>query len=436
MARPNKAEEAILLASDNAAAADYLVKRGEAENGGFWDSISEETEAALLERNDPLVNLRLAEFCLYPATANALFHQDPSDWAVRSLVLSNQKIAKGLLLESFPECLFGSVEALRAYLSSITPDDASVLFANPTIDDGFLEEVLRLGDYWRAMPARARLVALSGLAENPKLQKAVDTADHADGWGWHMAGKPFHAAWRLVIALDANADNARHLSHLYDRLAPYCLERDGILDSLAKWIPQNENEREEEGKVNEGGDLSSYQTIRRAAAAMLLQKHDVKQEHLLASGDNAIRCGAYLAGRFAPEEIKSAIERDGWLATASLLQNPNCWRTSEHRDALNDGVSVAANATFTNAPELAYWEHQRWGKKIANEHPEWFESDEVDLEPEDKPLTESSTGDLIRHVVTSPAVASIGAKVEGLAHAQRIHFWLLVAILAVLFFRR
>src|SRR5690606_12118755 len=102
---------------------------------------------------------------------------DPTDWALRSLVLSNQKISQGLLLNSFPECLFGSAEALRAFLTSITPDEASVLFANPAIDDRFLEQVLRLGDYWQAMPERARLVALSSLANNPKLQKPVDTAD-------------------------------------------------------------------------------------------------------------------------------------------------------------------------------------------------------------------------------------------------------------------
>jgi hypothetical protein len=436
VARPSKAEEAILLASDNAAVADYLVKRGEAETGRFWDSISEETEGALLERNDRLVNLRLAEYCLYPATANTLFHHDPTDWALRSLVLSNQKIAQGLILNSFPECLFGSAEALRVYLTSITPDDASVLFENPAIDDRFLEEVLRLGDYWQAMPERARLVVLSSLANNPKLQKPVTTADHADGWDWHMAGKPFHAAWRLVIALDVNADNARHLSHLYDRLAPYCLQKEGILDALPKWIPQNDAEREEEANDNERGNLSSYQSIRRAAAAMLLQGYDLKQEQLLEAEDNAIRCGAYIAGRFKPDEMKSAIERDGWLATASLMQNPNCWRTSEHREALSDGVSVAAKATFTNAPELAYWEHQRWENKIAKEHPEWFEFEEVDLEPEDKPLTESSTGDLVRQVVTSSAFKSIGGKVEGLAQSQRIHFWLLVVILAILIFRR
>lgn len=436
MARPHKAEEAILLASDSSAAADYLLKRGEAETGRVWDSISEEAEADLLERNDRLINLRLAEYCFYPSTARVLFHRDPTDWALRSLVLSNQKIANGLQLNSFPECLFGNVEALRTYLSAITPDDASVLFANPAIDDSFLEEVLLLGDYWQAMPEQARLVALSSLANNPKLQKAVDTADHADGWGWHMAGKPFHAAWRLVIALNVNAAHARHLAHLYDRLAPYCLEREGILDALPKWIPQNEAEQEKEDKDNKRGSLSSYQSIRRAAAAMLLQECELKQERLLDSGDNAIRCGAYVAGRFSAAEMKSVIERDGWLATASLMQNPNCWRTSEHRDALIDGKSAAAKLTFTSAPELAYWEYERWENKFSKDHPEWFADKELDREPEEKPLAESSTGDLVRHVATSPAFTSISAKVESLARAQRIHFWMLVAIIAILLYRR
>lgn len=332
VARPSKAEEAILLASDNITVAEYLVRRGETATSRLWDSISEEAEAALLERNDRLVNLRLAEYCLYPATAQALFRRDQTDWPLRSLVLSNQKIAQGLLLNSFPECLFGSVEALRTYLSRITPDEASVLFANPAIDDRFLEEVLRLGDYWQVMPERARLVALSSLGDNPKLQKPVDSGDHVDGWGWHMAGKPFHAAWRLVIALDVNTDNARHLSHLYERLAPYCLEHDGILDALQKWIPQNDVEREVESKDNDRGNLSSYQSIRRAAASMLLQGSHLRQEQLLDSGDNAIRCGAYISGRFTPDEMKNAIDCDGWFATASLMQNPNCWQSSEHRD--------------------------------------------------------------------------------------------------------
>lgn len=435
MARYMAAEEAILLASDNAAVADYLVRRGESKNGRFSDNISEETEAALLERNDRLVDLRLAEYCFYSSTATALLHRDPNDWALRSLVLSNQKIAPLLILRSFPECLFGNDEGLREYLSGISPDDAVVLFSNPTIGDRFLEEVLGLGDCWHAMPERTRLFALSGLADNPKLQKAVDDEDHDDGWGWHMAGKPFNAAWRLVIALDANEANARHLSRLYDRLARYCLESDGILDALPKWIPQSDAERDLERKDNKLGYLSSYQTIRRAAAAMLLSEHELEQGRLLDSDDSAIRCGAYLVARFTPAEMESAIERDGWIAIVSLMQNPNCWRTSNHRDTLYDGINADSDTTSDNEPTLDYRDYRRWENKFAADHPQWFDSEKVDVAPIDKPLTESSARDLLGHVATSPALTSISTKLERFAQAQRIHFWLLATILAVLLFR-
>ena len=306
MARPSAAEEAILLASDNATVADCLVKRGEAVGGSrFWDSISEEAEAALLERNDRLVNLRLAEYCFHPSTAQALFHRQPDDWAIRSLVLSNRQIAYSSAISGFPECLFDSGDTLRAYLFNITYDDASVLFANPTIDDRFLENVLALGDYWQAMREEARRYALRSLAFNPKMQAKPSLAEHPDDW--YTARTLLGAAWRLVITLDANNYNAFDLAHLYENLAPDCNKGEGILEALPKWVPQNEEERERESKDNERGALSRYQSVRRAASAMLLHAREVKQEQLLDSEDVAIRCGAYVAGKFAPDEMKNVV---------------------------------------------------------------------------------------------------------------------------------
>lgn len=424
MARPTGAEEAILLASDNAAVADYLAKRGEAETNRFRDSISQEGEAALLERNDRLIDLRLAEYCHYPATARALFHRDPTDWALRSLVLSNQKI----IFASFPECLFGSVDALRGYLSSVTNDEVSVLFANPAIDDNFLGDLLELDSHWQAMPEQARLVALRVLAYNPKLQKLV-TYDDDSGWAEYVAQKPFNAAWRLVITLDANDDTAECLSRLYDRLAPECFHKTGIISALTKWIPQNVAELEDEAKDNKKGKLSSYQSIRRATAAMLLKNYHLKQEKLLESGDSAIRSGAYAAGSFTPEEIKSAIERDDWLAASSLMQNPNCWRTSKHRDALHRGETVSA-------PGFGYQTFLQWERKFLKEYPDWFKDGEIEIDPEDKPLSKATAGDLIRQIMVLSGSFPISKKLEYLAQAQRVQFWMLAVIIAFLVFRR
>jgi hypothetical protein len=429
MARQTKAEEAILLASSSPAVADYLVNRGESSKTRVWDAISAETEAALLERGDRLIDLRLAEYCLHQSTAQSLFQRDATDWPVRSLVLSNQGLAAGLIFHSFPQCVFGGESALTAYLSTITPDELSVLFTNPTLDNSFLENVLSLGNLWQAMPEQSQRIALSSLASNPKLHKEVSTSDHAEGFGWYMAGKPFAAAWRLVINLEPTAVNATHLSHLYDRLAPYCLQREGILASLPRWVPQSDDEARAEVSDNEKVRASSYQDIRRAAAAMLLASYEVKQEALLDSEDMALRGGAYVAGKFTPQTIRDAVKRDGWFATESLMRNAACWRTEKHRDALHDGLSASDDDTIR-------WEYRRWADKFAKDHPNWFEDREANLELEDRPLSESSTGELARHIFSMPAFASLDAKLEHIAQSQKVQLCLLAAILATLLYYR
>lgn len=430
MARTSQAEEAILLASSNAAVADYLVKRGtEARKRRWDDGISEKTEAALLERGDRLIDLRLAEYCLFSSTAQTLFFRDADDWALRSLILSNEAMAEGRIMDRFPECLFEDEEGLLKYLSAISPDDVSVLFKNPTLDDGFLENVLSLGTYWQAMPEDSRPLALTALGNNPKMQSEVEMSDHSDGWGWYMAGKPFEQAWRLVINLEPTAGNARHLAHLYENLAKYCLQRDGILDALPNWKPQSDEELAEEAKDNERANASDFQTIRRAASAMLLKQYDVKQEALLASDDNAIRAGAYAAGKFTPSEMKAAIERDGWLAADSFLENPNCWRSEEHRDELLSGISTVES-------DWIGWRYDRYANKYKADHPEWFAQDEIDDADDDRPLTESSIGELTRNVVTSSTFTALTHGVERLARAQKIQFWLLIIVLGLLVFGR
>lgn len=429
MGKPSEAENAILLATSNDAVADYLLKRGLKAKEGGWSAISEETEAALLARSDRLIDLRLAEYCLFPATAHALFHRDSDDWPLRSLVLSNEAVAHGMGWSPMPECIFGGKDGLKGYLTAVTPDDAGVLFTNPTLDDGFLEDVLGLGEYWQVMPEHARRVALSSLGFNSKMHQSVDMADHPDGFGWYMAGQPFHAAWRLVIELEVTADNARHLAVLYDHLTRYCLQRDGVLEALPRWMPQSQVEQEKEETDNKRGYFSDYQNIRRAATAMLLGGYELKQDELLQSSDIAVRCGTYAAGKFSPAEMGAAIERDGWFATASLMCNPLCWRTADHRNFLHDGLGSSDD-------ETRFWEYRRWSDKFAKENPEWFEIEEVslDLEP-DRSLTEISIGELTRHVVSSSAFTALAANIEKVVQAQKMQFWLMVALLVLLLFR-
>lgn len=118
MGRTSWAEGEILLASSTERIRDRLVARG--EQPSFFDPIGKEVEAELLARRERLLDLTLAEFCLYSETAQELFSREPADQTLRLLVLSNVALAKAGLFRGFPECLFGSEEATLAFLSGMS----------------------------------------------------------------------------------------------------------------------------------------------------------------------------------------------------------------------------------------------------------------------------------------------------------------------------
>lgn len=426
MDRPSVAEEALLLASPNAWAAEYIVQRGTNTTPGGWDKISKDAEAALLERNDRFLDLRLAEYCRHPETARALFTRDRSDRAIRSLVLSNRLLSQSLL-RGFPENLFGSEESLLAYLSSITTDEIWVLFANPTLNHNFIEQVLKLGEYWHAMPADVRYYAVGALSENTKLHHSIATADYDEGYDWYLAGKPFEAAWKLVVNLEVNHDSTNQLAILFARLARYCVNTGGILEAIPRWTATSDEEREKEAKDNERGRLSAYQRIRRAASAMLVDNHAFNQDDFLRSDDPMVRCGAYATGTFNAQQMTDALERDHWFAALSFIENPKCWQTREQQDVLLEGIGKAPEDSLS-------WEYRHHAQRIEAEHPEWFLGD-MDSTPADRPVTESSLSEISQHVIYSPAFVALRSKVESTAKTQQMQLWLLIAVLVLVFIK-
>lgn len=421
MKKDVNAEEAILLASSNSAIADYLVKRGRKTLGeASQDLISEKVEAALLERGDRLVDLRLAEFGFHLSTVKELFQRSSNDLPLRSLVLSNQKISERyrFLLQGFPSCLFDDEDALKAYLATASLYELESLFSNPTLHHSFLENVLSLRDYWQAIPQQSHAPILYILASNPIMQTPVRWIRYPDQGAWGKESGFINAAWRLVIELDASAGNAEALSYLYENLTPFCDRRDGILDALSKWIPDNKKEEEREELTNEGFMFSSYQEVRRSVSAMLLKNGPSSKWVMLKSDDIAIRCGAYVIGKHTPREMRRAIEKDGWWATASFMKNPSCWQTAGHREAF---------IGFPGSDNEVYF----WLDKVKKEHPEWFEFSELGLGDEDRPISESSMNEFIRHACSAAGVTALHASIESLKRAQRLQFALLSVALAI-----
>ncbi len=312
MERTTSAKEAILLASAPKDVRDYLEKRASERN--FFDPIGDEAEAELLGKGDRLIDLSVAEFCLYPATARALFDRDSDDWPIRSLVLSNRALSLASFIAGFPECLFGSKEETLEYLKAITPDERATLFSNPALDDRFLESFLSLGEPWEAMDPEQSLWALDNLASNEKLRSRPSAADHDDGYGWYLAGKPFEAAWSLIEKLEVTTETAARLGRLLYNLPAEAHIGKSLLEAVCRWKTPDEILAKEE-EDNAKGRLSDFQTVRQAGARLLANRHDADRSQFLDSDDIALRCGAYQGNRWLDAEAtRTAVERDGDLA--------------------------------------------------------------------------------------------------------------------------
>lgn len=422
MERTSKAEEAILLASEAREVRDYLAKR--ASNAGLFNPISKETEAELLSRDDRLIDLSLAEYCLHQETAQALFDRDPDDWPIRALVLSNTALAKGSF-RGFPECLFGSEDAVLKYLNTASADEQAMLFRNPSLDESFLESFLSLGKPWEAVDQERRLWALDCLALNEKLHHKRSTADHEDGWDWYMAGKPFEAAWSLIEKLEPTAEAAAHLSRLLRDLPADTYKTEGIADALEKWRGTAGDLAIEEAD-NAKARLSSFQQVRQAGARLLAGKHDAVPGEFLASEDLAIRCGAYEGdGKLTADKINAAVKRDGDLARVHVMRNEVLWRSEKMRDLLVDEVLSGAQS------DEPRWEYQARDAQYRKEFPGWFEGGRY-REPDDRAISESSIEDLVTSVAANPAFKGMQERLTALEKTQQTLLWILGAALAML----
>jgi hypothetical protein len=420
--RTSKAEEAILLASEGRDVRAYLAMR--ASRASLFDPISEEAEAELLSRGDRLIDLSLAEYCLRQKTAQALFDRNAADWPIRALVLSNTALAKGSF-RGFPECLFGSEEAVLDYLKTASSDELVTLFRNPSLDESFLESFLSLGKPWEATDPERRLWALDALASNEKLRRKRSSLDYDDGWDWYTAGKPFQAAWSLIKNLEPSSEAAMHLSTLLRDLPDDAHDTDGIAHALEKWCAPPADVGKERAD-NAKGRLSDFQKVRQAGARLLAGKHQAVPGEFLESDDVALRCGAYEGQpKLSPKEVKAAVARDGDLARVHLVRNQRFWHSEQLRDLLLDEVMRGAE---TDEPR---WEYQSRDARYQKEFPGWFEGDRY-AEPDERPVSESSIAALVKSVVGDPAIAGLQERLTALEKRQRTLLWMVGAAVAML----
>lgn len=406
--------EAELLASPPTVVVDWLKERSAKVDGLFGHEGDDALEAALLDRDDPLITLALARFGLSEGVLQSLFARTDAP-TIRLAVLSNTAYPRSTW--RFPSGLVGTRDDWD-WAAALTDDELVALFENEELPDEFVRGFLEREGCWEIFDDRKRQLAI--IAMSKKLSERGEYDGHWDGYSDYSHSKVFDVAWRLASDVPVTLQWAHALNHLYHRLRPYSFSIKNPLELAKRWYPAADDteQLEQERKSNERGYFGPYQKVRSALGRLAADGANDSsiRSDLLNSDDVALRCAAYRTLSMKPEEILAAYERDTALALDDLLENTNIWRREETREALSE----------------VCWQSSKDDKESSLMYPEIFSRKRNRLEV-DKPAwfadaseTASAVEDPIRTLTERLN------KVEKLFVNQRNLLWVVIALLGIL----
>jgi hypothetical protein len=389
--------EAELMASSPDRVHAWLEERGRKVTRSFLGEDQRSIEQALLGREDPLIDLGLAQYAIFPKTIAALFsRQGPAQKALRLAVLSNEPTGRGYHW-GVPHALYSRAKDEAAkFLATLDAEEIWALFRNSEIDDSFLLDFLEMKETWQVLDEARRLLAIRSLGSNPRMNTRY--SGPMDGYAEYSHNRVFDAAWNLAVSVPTTMMWAGFLGGLYSRTNPKSFAIKNPFEVAARWTPDPSDEKtlQSEQKGVERGYLGVYARVRQALAGLAVRSaySDKDRESLLTHSDPAVRAAAYRDAELTLEQMKAADARDPMLAFNTMLDNKGLWRRSEYRKLLHDMAWAPARDPNSpmDAPNAYNW-HLEDRRK---EFPEWFK-DEDDTE---KPDRSTLRQDMIEYLQT------------------------------------
>lgn len=368
--------EAQLLASSPQTVVAFLEQRADLPRGKRRDeNFDEEFEAALLGRNDPLINLALAQYAQYSATLRPLFEASPPGSAVRLAILSNVILPDGFFSQ-LPLSLMQGPENVITWLRTAPDIETRALFENPYIYDGFIQSLLEGKAPWNTIPEDKLCFFVRVLAENPRMCMPYDKS-FLDGYAEYSHSAVFNAAWHLAEKVPTTQGWAIALSSLYQRLKPEAFKLDNPLEIAGRWIadPNDAELMGQQESFKNTGYLHLYQEVRQGLAHLALTYKGDLLQTLLSHDDVAFRCAAYAHGQVTADMLPGIYERDGELAFNQACRNPWLWRRQQEREALR-AMAWQVSHDDKNSDLIAVNSFNAVSEDFAKKHPDWFKNDE------------------------------------------------------------
>lgn len=416
--------EAELLASSPETVADWL------RDHLPWsetDPTDDSLEANLLARQERVIDLALARYGTSASVLQNLFGRE--DEVLRAAALSNENVYQGI---DFPRAL--DMDRQLNWLSGLSEIELKALFSNPKLSSYQIKLFFSMEGAWQVLSESQRKTAAWCLVNN--MMQWTDTFSVFDPDTWESTRLDcIEAAYAFADRIEMTPPWPAMLARLYSKLGEPSYISFDPLKIAARWA--SSDDEDETKKDNKKGNLTTHQEVRCGLGRLAAAKagSDVKKlESLLQHKDVAVRCGAYLVAHLSAEQVDAACKKDKYLACNYLIPNEHIWRYGETRDILEEACDKASKGEEWIISVFHRFHRQR--DLMAEAHPDWFaEKNWQDDEGAEKPLTESSVGEIVEQLVTSPAFISLTARVEANSKESTYRFWVLVAILVVIAFQ-
>lgn len=403
-----------------------------------WD---EETEMALFERNEPLIELGLAQYStshniLRRIFTNRLGHAE-GDTAIRLTILRYGKSSKPVVYE-FPQLLFedgGGKVAMASWLSKASESDISALFSNRALSRNFLLNFFEQKEVWGAITEKNRHVAIRAFNANSWFSESYPSPV----LGGHVEDEymaVFTAAWKLVETVDTTLDWATTLAVMVGRISWIGPGKDARIVAT-RWASPDPAKEEDTAKL---GHLTCWQQIRRRLFAPGRSPPVEPRDEYLKSDDIAVRAVGYGYCQFTPEEVRVLGEGEKALVLNCLFDNPSMWQNKELRGAIN---ALCWEVDAANEDEA--WDNvSRYDflvKKWSEAFPEWFE-DENNVENDargalinldDRPVTVGKFKEWIEEL-TSSATRHFDAADQRLEGINSIAVLILLSVIGLIIY--
>ena len=293
----------------------------------------------LLARNDPLINIGLAQYGGIVSVVFALYRRGVTgssdavyDRGLRLAALSNQNIevkaGKYGLIDGkeFSLMVHGGDED-EVTVMMANPTNAHILYflyaQKPPLDDVPVE---RLCDLVRAT------------INNP----AINAARHAEGQSWQGQDE-FPGIYDLMRSVPVEAKWLYVLTELLTRIAPAALPIPDTdpLDILARWSELKPNAGAQNGEGWARG-ISAVDEFRCLVALHYGNFWSGREIQNIGGPDNsdvALRCAFYGKGKLTAAQMSVGYQRDRDVFLFAALRNDNLYRIPENRAQLENFFS-------------------------------------------------------------------------------------------------